>query len=314
MTSRILRGALCLVACLITLIAPAAARADGDEISIKYLWKAGQTERYDMTQTAVSRIKSENGANQAQTTQIHNSTVRLEIPSVDESGVADARWTVEKVRIEIRQIIGEPMVLDSADPAHRENRDAGPLFAMIDRTVSFKISPAGEVSDVSGVEPVLNELIARYKDDPNSEAILETLRQGFSDEQMRQQISQTLSVLPPKPVRVGESWEKVNELPVPIIGKVRNTETVTLVAVHEIGDTRQAEIRSNAIMKPVEQAEDAAMKMGDSSAKHELLFNITKGLIQSYVIESEMLLTGTPEGGQPTIAEITTKTSLKLVE
>ncbi len=314
MTSRILRGALCLVACLITVIAPAAARAEGDEISIKYQWKAGQTDRYEMTQTAVSTIKSENGSNQAQTTQIHNSVVRLEIASVDESGVADARWTVEKVRIEMRQIIGDPMVLDSEDPAQRQDPNAGPLFAMIDRTVSFKVSPMGEVSDVSGVEPVLNDLIERYKDDPNAEAILETLRQGFSDGQMRQQINQTLNVLPPKPVRIGESWERVGELPVPVIGKVRNVETVTLVAVHEIGDSRQAEIRADAVMKPIEQAEDAAMKMSDASAKHELLFDITAGRLQSYVIESAMMLSGTPEGGQPTNADITTKTSLKLVK
>lgn len=314
MNSRLLRGTLFLMACVLTLVAPLAARAEGEPISIKYLWKAGQSDRYEMTQTAVSRIKSATGIAQAETTQIHGSTVRLEVQSVAEDGTADARWTVEKVRIEMRQVIGEPMVLDSEDPAQRQDPNAGPLFAMIDRTVSFKISPTGEVSDVSGVEPVLNDLIARYKDAPNAEDIVQTLRQGFSDEAMRQQINQTLNILPPKPVSVGDSWEKTGELPVPIIGPVRTDETDTLVAIHEAGDTRQAEIRAKATMTPMAQAEDAAMKMSEAGARHELLFDITHGRIESYVIESEMTLSGTPEGGEPTNAAITTKTSLKRVK
>lgn len=303
-----------MVASLTLLVAPLAARAGDEAVTIRYQWKSGTTEHFDMSQTSVSLVKSPDGANQAQTTQIHNSKVRLNIESVSDAGLADARWTVETVRIEMREVIGEPMILDSENPEHRQDPNAGPLFAMIGKTISFKVDPAGKVSDVSGVEVVLEELIARYKGEPNGEAIIDSLRQGFSDAAMTQQINQTLNILPPGPVKVGDSWEKVGEVPVPVVGLVRTTENATLVAIHEVSGARQAEIRTKSIMKPVAQAEDAPMKMGDATAEHELLFDLSTGRIDSYVIESEMMLNGKPEGGDPMVAEISTKTSLKRVK
>lgn len=284
--------------------------ASAELVEFKFNWRVGQTERYEMTQVSRSKMTMGPGAAMEQT-QTHRSRVRMEVLDVLESGDARMRWTVETVRIEHKQIVGEPQIIDWENPEHRDLPAAAAAFAMIDNPVTFTVTPQGEVQDVAGTELVAAKLKERFKDDPSAERILPLIEQGFSNDEMRKQISQTLSILPPRPVEVGESWQRSSDNQAPGIGTIRSDETVKFVTVRDTDMGRLAEIRTDANLIPVDQPDDAPTKLTNSTATHELLFDLDEGMIESYTLESSMNLEGTDPSGETATALISSRTTMK---
>ncbi len=303
---------------LMTLTIAAAARAEDQPISMRYAWKTGETIRYRMTQVSVSRMKGfAGGKGEAETQQTQASTVRIDILAVDDSGAADAHWTVETNRVEIRQPGGPPMILDSEVPADPADLGAALASTIVGKPISFHVTTAGAISAVSGVAPVIAEFLERFKDDPMAPQLKETLATGFSDDALRDQIERTLNNLPGQPVKIGDEWNRVTDTIAPIIGNIRSDERAQLVAVRDSRGSRHAEIRSSATQVATAPDENAAAKMTSSKSTSELIFDLTASRLRSFRLEANMdisSLVPPDQGGGTLTAQVTTTTSLSLID
>ena len=103
---------------------------------------------------------------------------------------------------------------------------------------------------------------------------------------------QGFAVLPDHPVKVGETWTSQLEVNNPILGKMTTARTSTLKSIE---NTSGAPVAHIAITVATKAGADSASpsilgvsaKIGDSESQGEILFDVTKGRVQTSSLRSE---------------------------
>ncbi len=97
------------------------------------------------------------------------------------------------------------------------------LGGMIGKPFRMTVSPTGEVMQVTGFQDVLNG-IASNPADPNAAATRQQLDQMFSDDAVKQMLSQNTNIYPEKAVKPGDTWTKTTTTSMgPIAMEINNT-------------------------------------------------------------------------------------------
>jgi hypothetical protein len=98
---------------------------------------------------------------------------------------------------------------------------AGGFAALVGKSFTMMMTPTGEVTQVQGIEEMLDAMIEDMgvPDGPEKEMMREQMKKQFGDEAMKNQVRNMVTTYPEKPVGVGDTWtEKVADVPqLPIV-------------------------------------------------------------------------------------------------
>jgi hypothetical protein len=214
-----------------------------------------------------------------------DTTIVYVVRSVVQDVAADGTATMEQVFESIRMDMKSPSFRTTYDSANKDAAaGASPMNmigAMIGEAFVIVVSPTGVVQRVEGVDRLMEKLFKASSQNPAAAAAMQAMRSGFSDESMKQMLSQGFPRFPDRAVKVGESWSGESTADYPLLGKMTTITTLTLTGVR--GQIANIATKLNQKVDPAQPAANPfgmTMKVGQSSGEGELLFDIAKGLQQ----------------------------------
>jgi len=280
--------------------------ADVGAATLRWKFKPGETLRYSMDQKTVTTLQVP--GQKLETTLTQTIDLSWVVKDVAADGTADASWTIDRMRTRIESAIGA-FAYDSKD----EKVPEGPVAAALVPTLKvlvgaqfpFKINPQGELSDVQ-----IPEKVAQVLRDAGQAA--SGANTPFSEEGLKNMITQSSLALPADDLAVGETWSKQTKVPSPPVGTMTLDTTFTYLGP----DPKEANIEKIGLATKlgVEPQPDSNVKLviNSQEAKGEFSFDNAAGR----VVNSEV--------GEKTDTTITfmdmniqrivdTKTTMKLV-
>jgi hypothetical protein len=259
----------------------AAARPAADAVPLSWKFNKGETLRYTMEQKTTQGMKAmgqDFKTNMNQTVDLHW-TVR----NVAGDGSAELSQTIDRVRTKV-DAPGNSFDYDSKSDKAPEGQIATlltPLLkAMVNAEFTFKMNGRGELSDIK-VPPKL----------------LESLKQAgpaaaaggmFSEEGLKNLISQSSLTLPGAAVKEGDTWPQKSKVPLPMIGTMIMDKTYT----YRGPDSANADLLRISLDTKVtlERAADSNVDVKISSQKGtgEFKFNSKEGRIVSSEVNDKL--------------------------
>jgi len=202
-----------------TLGAAAAQPTHGAE-TMRWKFKPGETLRYTMVQETTQGMKAmgqEFKTSLNQTVDLHWS-----VKNVASDGVAELSQTIDRVRTKVEGP-GNSFEFDSQAGKDPEGQIASLLTPMLKALVgaefTFKMNGRGELSEIKVPQKLLDSL---RKAGPAANA-----SGMFSEEGMKNLISQSSLTLAEGPLEKGKSWTQQAKVPVPMLGTMVMDKTYT---------------------------------------------------------------------------------------
>jgi hypothetical protein len=99
---------------------------------------------------------------------------------------------------------------DSSTPAPVIPAAAKGLAAVVGQAVTIKVTPTGHVTDVQGVDELIDAILKRLEipDGPTKPILESSLRKEFGQDAIRDNMETMLLIYPDKPVAVGDTWSR----------------------------------------------------------------------------------------------------------
>lgn len=209
-------------ALLIPTLFPGALHAAGHEL--RFAPEVGKTYRFVTEQEQKVDMKIA-GMDQAMNT---NSRMEVShrIVERDRDGVSTVAMTIDRMTLATRQGDNVIMQFDSDDEQAGGGGPMDMLGAVVGHEMSLRFSPRGEITGISGMATVWDEMQAAA--DPAAKAMFDAVRESMSDEAMSQMMQASLPVFPEKPVAEGESWQHESRMNNPLLGAMKIDNTFTL--------------------------------------------------------------------------------------
>lgn len=160
----------------------------------------------------------------------------IEEPGPD--GKMTAKITYERIA-QFMSMMGMKFSFDSAKADGGSKSPAAPIFkAMTESQLEMKISPDGKVSDIKGLDEMFKNI---SQAGPQANAMMQQMRQMFSNEALENLINTSAAHMPDKPVAVGETWTRSDTTPIPMVGQMDINTTYKLEKV--TGDIAEISIQ-----------------------------------------------------------------------
>lgn len=218
-----------------------AAAADGDAVEMRYKMTKGEPQYY-RTETSLKSSQSVAGATVE--TELQNSELASRsLESVDDQGRFRVRTTNIKTVANMK--IG-PLGEYKYDSSSTERDEGSALGAALNpvyekmngATISFTLSPRGEVSAVDGLQQLLEDVL---KNNPLGQQIIG----GGTDKAAEVGLSELYVAFSERPVKPGDTWEAKYQIDLPQIGKTEGKRIYTYEGPDKVGDRQTARIRVN---------------------------------------------------------------------
>jgi len=188
--------------------------------TLRWKFKSGETLRYTMVQETKQGMKA---MGQDLKTSL-NQTVDLHwsVKNVASDGVAELSQTIDRIRTKVEGP-GSSFEFDSQAGKDPEGQIASLLTPMLKALVgaefTFKMNGRGELSEIK-VPPKLIESLRQAGPAASAGGM-------FSEEGMRNLISQSSLTLAEEPLEKGKSWTQKAKVPVPMLGTMVMDKTYT---------------------------------------------------------------------------------------
>ncbi len=201
-----------------TIGAAAAQPAHGAE-TLRWKFKPGEILRYTMVQETTQGMK----ANGQDIKTSLNQTVDLHwsVKNVAGDGVAEMSQTIDRVRTKV-QGPGNSFEFDSQGGKEPEGQVASMLAPMLKALVgaefTFKMNGRGELSEIKVPQKLIESL---RNAGPGASGGM------FSEEGMKNLISQSSLTLAQEPLEKGKTWAQQAKVPVPMLGTMVMDKTYT---------------------------------------------------------------------------------------
>ncbi len=276
-----LRFATIAVSSLISIVAFGQVRLD-----LHWRWVEGQSRTYRVVEEMDQSIA---GAEGTGLKWVRTIRYREEVRRADSRGVATVERTYEAIAVVVTRD-GKRVEYDSDQPGTHEAASdpmIAPFAALAGKTISFDVDAEGQVLAVRGVSELMKSVTS-----PLSGGALDTQLEAFNatltDESMRQQIEQSLRLVPGRGVRTGESWETAIRQPMPVVGVVESRTLHTLRGTARHATRSCARIESAGTLSLVRQENDdlsrlleglVRVRLTDSRLAGETLFDHAAGCI-----------------------------------
>jgi hypothetical protein len=200
-----------LLAALTAIVWAASGQPAAGAEALSWKFKAGETLRYTMVQETTQGMKAmgqEFKTNMNQTVNLH-----WTVKNVASDGSAELSQTIDRVRTKV-DAPGNSFEFDSESGKVPEGQIASLMTPMLKSLVgaefTFKMNGRGELSDVKVPQKLLDSL---------RQAGPQAAAGGmFSEEGLKNLISQSSIALPGESVDKGKTWKQASRLPLPMIG------------------------------------------------------------------------------------------------
>ena len=191
--------------------------AVNDTVDLKWKFEKGKTFYQEMTtKTEQNMTVMGMKINQTQTQTFYFSWTPKE--QKDDNWIITQK--IEGVKMDI-QVGGNPITFDSTKETPANNPLSEFFKALVGSEFTLTLSPKNEVTDIKGKDEFLQKLIkANQQMEP-------LLKQILSDEALKQMADPAFSVVPNKPVKKGDTWEKNATLNMGPIGTYKTTYKYT---------------------------------------------------------------------------------------
>ena len=253
------------------------------QTKLAYKFKQGDKLNYsldtDMKQSMnVAGMAIETGVNQG---------MEMSWEVLDAKGEsADMKQTITRFRAKMQMPGGLSVDYDSKEgkkPGGPIGAVIGPLFdAMVGAEFSFKMNPAGDISDPKVSDKLLNAL----KGNP----ALAQMGSMFSEEGMKSTMQQSTLALPKEAIAKGKTWSKPVETKAPF-GKMIITTTYTYQGSETRGNSQLEKFETKSEMKvePGENA-DVSVKVKSTDMKGVIYFDNKLGRIVESTQNQKMVM------------------------
>jgi hypothetical protein len=186
---------------------------------LRWKLKSGETLHYVMEQKTVTGVKA--GQQDVKTTVTQLIDMDWSVKSVSSDGAAEMTQTITRVRTKMESPFGG-FEYDSKDPKEPQGPAAASLVpllkALIGAEFAFKMSPQGELSNVKVPEKVVQAL-------GDAGAVGGAGAGMFSEERLKNMISESSLALPKENLAKGTSWKRQTKIPSPPIGTMTLDKT-----------------------------------------------------------------------------------------
>ena len=234
--------------------------------TLEWKFKPGETLKYTMVQQTTQGVKAmgqEFKTNLNQTVDLHWS-----VKGVSPEGLADLTQTIDRIRTKI-EAPGNAFEYDSEGGKAPEGQIAtllAPLLkALVGAEFTFKMNGRGELSDVKIPQKLLDSLKLAGPAAAGGSM--------FSEEGMKNMISQSSLAFPATSLDRGKTWSNQSKVPLPMIGTMVLDKTYTYQGPSSTDpQLLQVGLETKVTLEPAADS-NVAVKITDQKGKGEFVFD-----------------------------------------
>lgn len=272
------------------------ARAQATElVALRWKWTAGETLRYRSTQEMTQTVR---GGDDREVTWLVSYALVQKVTAVTPSGVATVEQTYESCQVNASERPGESVKYDSTkkqDEKLASHRLVKPYSAFVGKTVTFEITPEGQVLSLKGAAAILAEAFdAVGESNPLAAPLIEIYKGTLSEESLRAALERQLRVVPDRQVKPRDTWTVESDQTMPVVGTIRHELEHRLDRVQRTRDARTAVITTQGKLTQGGAANDPlaalmSVTMTRSSVSGKTAFDANAGRIAQSEAASEMV-------------------------
>lgn len=291
------------------------------DVTLRYRWTKGEEVRYRTTQQTDMQMSGLPGMGDMNITMVMTQVNKFVVDDVASDGSATLRNTYESVKVSMNVPMMGEVTFDSANPAASTGNPisdalAKTLGAMAGETITMQVASNGKVGKIDGLARVV-EKIKSGTSAATAQMGMGGMDQYMSEDGLRSTVEQTFTVLPDKPVKVGETWK--NEFKIPASAGAAQTVSVSMTLKAQEGAV--ARVVSAGTSKPSGTAAPMGpmtVNVGDGTSQGETLFDVKAGRVRKTTgtlsVPMSMRMSA-PDGTDIAIqAAQKTTTTLELIE
>ncbi len=202
---RKIAGTVLIILSLLALLSSCAPMASVETIRLRYNLQRGQT--YPLRMNMEQKISQTLMGQEIAIQQTLGLDAHYDIQDVDAQGNMTAQVTVDTLRYRMESPMGtieyDSQKPETADPTTQ-------IFsALVGAGFTMKMSPTGDVLEVSGVEEMVEDILERLDTlGTPRDQLMQTLGQWLDEKGLVQITGLNTTIYPDHPVAEGESWSK----------------------------------------------------------------------------------------------------------
>jgi hypothetical protein len=254
-----------------------------DKVQLKYIVSPGDTFRYKMVaKTSNSETSpATEGKESKQDNEINYFYTKI-VDNVEASGIITYKVTYDSILIS--------SVMDDTNIRYNSNVDDSmknnPAFiqynSVIDEPFYIRVSSAGEITDVYGLEKIHENLFHALGDTLKEEDKL-TIKESFGKESVKEVLQQEYQMFPPTPVEADSSWIKSYNNQI-MFFEVVNSAKYTLKSIEEKDGSKIVNIEASLVVEFLnkeikERGIKFTVEKSETSGSGKVTFNMSRGCI-----------------------------------
>ncbi len=314
MLRRMMRYALLLAA--LPALTVLAQPEEGQKHEVKYALPEGV---YTMTSVQESATTTTAGEQEIKTKGERTLIWELNVPAPNDEGVKKATLTL--VRVVDTETGDAPATYDSTKPP--EGQDPGMAFIygpLVGHPVQVELDGIDDtVIQVTGLSELWNGLTEKATTPAQKQALAEA-RIATSDKGIEQLLRRLKTMMPRRPVAVGDDWKAGLRMDLPFVGEVRSRYDCKLTAVDEADAGRLAVIACDGAYKSTSpkpakvMGVDMTISNLQVQEKSTLRVDLASGLVRSDDANTTFTaeITAKGEDGQETAFKVAGREDSKL--
>jgi hypothetical protein len=276
------------LAVLAATLCPAGSQAA--ERTLRWKFKAGDSLGCVIDQQMVQTLKIANEDVKITISQLID--LRWDVKDVSSDGVASMTQTIDKIRMKVETPQGVAIDYDTSSGKDPEGQAAmlTPMFkALVKQPMTYNMSSSGVITDLQ----LPKEMIDGFKKVPG----IERMGGMFSEDGMKQMISQGALTLPAESIDVGKTWQNEAVVDQGPLGKMKST-TVYKYAGVEMHDGKEMDkIESTVTLEyPDADKAEAKVELTEQEGKGTIYFDNSIGRVSDSTAKSKMKMTVTVLG------------------
>lgn len=275
---RSLRIAFMIVAALVS-----SATLAAQDVALRYRWTKGEEVRYRTTTQTEMQMSGLPGMGDMNVTMTMVQVNKFVVDDVAADGSATLRNTYESIKMSMNVPMMGEVAYDSANPSASAGNPmsdalAKTVGAMAGETITMVVAANGKVGKIDGLAKVVEK--AKAGASASGAAMgLGNMDAMMSEEGQRSSIEQMFSLLPEKPIKVGETWK--NEYKIPgAAGAAQNVSVSYTLKGQENAMARVVSTGSTKSSGPPAAMGPMTVTIGDGTSQGETLFDVKAGRVR----------------------------------
>lgn len=252
-------------------------------VQLKYVVKKGEKFNYKMVAKTSNMEKSPATEDKEvkQDNEI-NYFYSKEVSDVDASGIISFRMNFDSITIS--SSMGDQSIKynSNLNDSIRNNPAFLQYNAVINNPFFIRVNPAGEITEVYGMEKIY-EVLFKALGDTLKEADKQQIKESFGEESIKEILQQEYQVCPPAPIAVDSNWTKSFNTTV-LFFEVVNNAKYTLKSIEDKNGQKIANVEALLVVEfKTKEVKEKGMTVkvenAETSGNGKISLNLNRGCI-----------------------------------